>query len=229
MQRNPVHELPSWLWLWLPLLLLLLLTVLFFFSPELAKYWIGAEGGLVELGTPIVLVPAVISGILCLRKYKLLPHGWLAGWLLLITAACVYFAGEELSWGQQLFHWGTPEVMLEINDQQETNIHNISSWFDQKPRLLLELWVLIGGIILPLWRRWKGIVYISDNWRYWFWPSFICLPVAAISILVKEKLVDYWPYDFQIRSSELQEFYFALFLFFYLYSCKRRLSVIAQD
>lgn len=228
MHRNVKHELPSWLWLWLPLLLLLPLAGVLIFAPDLVK-WIGAEEGVVELGTPIILVPAIISGIQCIRMRRLLAHRWLAGWLLLVTAACVYFAGEELSWGQQLFHWGTPEVIQEINDQQETNIHNISSWFDQKPRILLEMWVLIGGIILPLRRHIKHIDYARQDWRYWFWPGIVCFPAALIAILIKmperfENIFGFWPFGIHVRTSELQEFYFALFLMIYLLSCYTRLK-----
>jgi hypothetical protein len=35
--------------------------------------------------------------------------------------------GEEISWGQRVFDWSTPESISELNAQNETNIHNI--WF----------------------------------------------------------------------------------------------------
>jgi hypothetical protein len=35
--------------------------------------------------------------------------------------------GEEISWGQRIFDWRTPEAISELNAQNETNIHNI--WF----------------------------------------------------------------------------------------------------
>jgi hypothetical protein len=42
---------------------------------------------------------------------------------------------EEISWGQWIFFWRSPEVFKEINAQGETNLHNIgplqghSEWF----------------------------------------------------------------------------------------------------
>lgn len=33
--------------------------------------------------------------------------------------------GEEISWGQRIFGWSTPEALAEVNYQQETNIHNL--------------------------------------------------------------------------------------------------------
>ena len=35
--------------------------------------------------------------------------------------------GEEISWGQRIFGFATPETLEKINKQDETNIHNIGS------------------------------------------------------------------------------------------------------
>ena len=35
---------------------------------------------------------------------------------------------EELAWGQVIFGWRTPELMQELNAQNETTLHNIG-WF----------------------------------------------------------------------------------------------------
>jgi len=190
---------------------------------------IGKENNLVELGTVVVLIPGIVVGIKCFLIRNLILNRSLMAWIMLMTAACIYFGGEELSWGQQLFKWETPEKMHAINDQNETNLHNISSWLDQKPRVLLELWILIGGIVLPVWRFSRKIDYSSDNWRYWFWPDHVCLPAAILAILVKvpERLRDFFDYrlfENNVRYSELQEFYIALFLSLYIYSFYVRLK-----
>ena len=44
---------------------------------------------------------------------------------LLLGLFCFFFAMEEISWGQRIFGWGTPDWMGNINSQNETNIHNI--------------------------------------------------------------------------------------------------------
>ena len=38
----------------------------------------------------------------------------------------VFAAGEEISWGQRIFGFATPEFLLPLNQQQEFNVHNIS-------------------------------------------------------------------------------------------------------
>ncbi len=35
------------------------------------------------------------------------------------------FGMEEISWGQRIFSWETPGVLVEFNDQNELNLHNI--------------------------------------------------------------------------------------------------------
>ena len=200
-----------------------------FLSKAFAIYFIDGEHGIVEIGTFAVLLPAIYLGLRCWLRRNRLPRRWIGPWLLLVTLACFYFAGEEVSWGQQFLHWRTPELVGEYNDQGETNLHNVSSWFDQKPRLLLELWVLVGGVAVPVWRRIRGIVFAEQNWHYWFWPARMCVPAALLSYL---SILPEWtrdifklrPFPIETRYSEIQEFYFGLFLCLYLASCWLRLK-----
>ena len=124
--------------------------------------------------------------------------------------------------------------MARINDQGETSLHNISSWLDQKPRGLLLTWVLVGGILYPIWARFRfprGVP--AAAWRAWFWPGYVCLPAAALSVLVR--LPEYarlWfdaapPSWLTFRASEPQEYGFALFLLVYLWSLYLRLRTRA--
>ena len=67
---------------------------------------------------------------------------FLAGFLLVITAsverctflryiyflggiAFVFASGEEISWGQRIFDFETPEILMDLNTQKEFNVHNI--------------------------------------------------------------------------------------------------------
>lgn len=221
---------PLW-WLWFPPLLLIIQVTAYLADRPFYSRWIDGELGLIELGTVLVILPGIVAGFLIWRDRQPLPTTWLSYWCLLVTLGCIYFAGEELSWGQHLLGWQTPEPVQAINDQQETNLHNISSWLDQKPRLLLEIWVIVGGLIIPLWSKIKGSTPSSAaNWRYWFWPSRIVLFTAVLVVLVKlpEKLNDWFdvprPPPLDMRVSETQEFYFGLFLSLYLASIYLRLK-----
>ena len=191
--------------------------------------YIESESGIVENATALILIPAILAGILVLRQHRLLASRLLTLWVAAVTLGCVYFAGEEVSWGQHWFGWQTPELIARLNDQGETSLHNISSWLDQKPRTLLLLWV-VGGIAYPIWARLRSRDGAPESTRQgWFWPRYVCMPAAMLAILVR--LPEYaraWldaslPPWLAFRASEPQEYCFALFLLVYTWSLYLRL------
>lgn len=217
---------PGWLTLGLPVLMLAAIFGVRAFDHSLYRRVFDGELGVVELATPVLAFAAVAYGVALLRRAQP-PRPWLRAWWLAVTLGAFYFGGEELSWGQHLFGWATPEYLQALNDQGETNLHNMSSWLDQKPRMLLELWVLVGGIIMVLVRRGASSEADPRDWRPWFWPARDCLATAIICIAVRipERLkgvFDLETLPLEIRYSEPQELYFALFLLLYLGSLWRR-------
>ncbi len=58
--------------------------------------------------------------------------------------------GEELSWGQRIFGWGTPSFLAEINSQSEINLHNINTQLAQNI-LYFGGWSLLIGF--AFWRE----------------------------------------------------------------------------
>jgi len=224
------YELKSWLWLWLPVVLFILIFGSALISEYVHDTFFAGELGFIELATPLMLVPAIISGFVIFINREKLVTQQLGHWILLVTLACIYIAGEEISWGQQLVGWGTPEWVNEVNDQRETNLHNTSSWFDQKPRVLLEIFVLVGGIFLPIKRKLQGINLPRDSWQYWLYPTMVCLPAAILAIFSRmperiKSLFDMSENIVDIRTSEIQELYFAIFLMIYLLSIRKRLEL----
>ena len=233
-RQRPAAVLPRWLWLWFPPVLLIVIFAVRIVDPAAYRTWIDGELGLIELATPLLSIIGAGYGIALVRDLAREGLSKLLVWGALLTLACIYFAGEELSWGQHLFGWSTPESVARLNDQQETNLHNMSSWLDQKPRLLLEIWVLVGGLILPLvgYREWRR--FAREDLRSWFWPTFDCMPTALLAILVRlpERIKDLAGLEslpYELRYSEPQEYYFALFLLLYLAALDRRVRQAAQD
>ena len=220
---------PRWLWLWFPPLLLIIVFAVKLGWPQYYAQWIESEQGLTELATPAVAIWGFGVGLQVLRQARHIPFVLMRVWVLLVTLGCFYFAGEELSWGQQLFNWQTPTSIDQLNDQHETNLHNMSSWFDQKPRMLLELWVLVGGIYVParnLSRRTSAAV-MNSFWG-WFWPTVVCLPTAILAICIRlpqryKNLAHLQSLPIEIRWSEPQEYYFALFMLLYLLVVRARI------
>lgn len=227
--QRPQPVLPAWLRLWFPPLLVLIIIPAKLVSPVFYQDWINGEQGLIELATPLVAIIGAVFGAMLVKR--ILPtRDWLIiGWTATVMLACVYFAGEEVSWGQQLFHWSTPEAIDQLNHQHETNLHNMSSWFNQKPRALLELWVVIGGILIPVREYKRGSRYAPGGFFFWFWPTMDCLPTAVLAELIRapqryKQLAGIKQLPFEIRWSEPQEYYFALFLALYLMSLYVRMG-----
>jgi hypothetical protein len=69
--------------------------------------------------------------------------------LSLLALAFVFFVafGEEISWGQRIFGWGTPSSLKELNDQGETNLHNLDTG---AVNLLFQFFWLAYGVLIPL-------------------------------------------------------------------------------
>ena len=215
-------------WLWLPLAVAAVLLVLGHAAPAFYGVWIGSESrGVLELSHVLLPLAGLVVALrtLCLPVLRRRP--WLYVWIGVAALACLYIAGEEASWGQHYLGWATPEAWQAVNDQGETNLHNTSSWLDQKPRSLLELGVIVGGIVIPLVALWRPA--IRQAWFGIVLPPLICLPVALLAEFARMterllKLVADGAYLFN-RASEVQELYFFWFILLYLIVLNRRLKV----
>ncbi len=132
-----------------------------------------------------------------------------------------YFALEEISYGQHMFGWGTAETWKELNDQDETNLHNVHSLFDQVPRALLSLGILIGGVLLPLYRHFRDIKLDESSRFYWQWPTLDCITVGLLVVLIRP-ILTVFETD-AINTGETKENLIALFIMLYCISIHSRL------
>ncbi len=126
-------------------------------------------------------------------------------------------AGEEISWGQRVFHIRTPDSMVDLNVQAEMNLHNLAA-VNSVSRLLNTIvpLMILGWVVLclllqrlsPLWHA-----RMSD-WGLPVLPAAI-LPVlmlppviwAAFSWPKKDEIVELtvalaalvWAFDMYLR------------------------------
>ncbi|TNF87991.1 MAG: hypothetical protein JSU67_04485 [Gammaproteobacteria bacterium] len=181
------------------------------------------EAGIIENLTVVFLVVAIgycISSISLSNRLGL--PGLLRAWLFILILGSAYFALEEISYGQHMFGWGTSESWKELNDQDETNLHNVHAIFDQVPRALLTLAILVGGVVLPLYRHFRGIELSQDSRFYWQWPTMDCVTIGLLVILIRPALS---VVDFEfINTGETKENLFALFIMLYCVSIQFRLK-----
>ncbi len=240
-----MKDLPSIVSIGFPIGSLLFCTVIAMIDTAVYERYISMhESGYLEYSTVIFLFPAVIAAIWIFFHREYLPARWLGGWALLLGLGSLYFLGEEVSWGQHIFGWATPDWWTAVNDQGETNIHNTSGLFDQTPRFFLTCGTIVA-IFAPLllWKRrkqWNP----STSWQEWFWPTMACIPAAVIAALVgipqkfyrfygeeKEEHIWAWFDSLFLRGnhSELKEHFLALFIFVYVGSFFYRYRQIIRE
>ncbi|SDS37592.1 hypothetical protein SAMN04515667_2035 [Formosa sp. Hel1_31_208] len=118
--------------------ILLIIPITYILIYNLRADYIGAfveEDGFVEsIGALAFLMSSVVFTYLFFLKesdsqYKF--FGKSTKWNIYFGLLGILFFmafGEEISWGQRIFGWNTPERFSDINAQKETNLHNLW-WF----------------------------------------------------------------------------------------------------
>jgi len=192
------------------------------------------EGGIEWLGVICLLVGAWYGARMLMGYRSALPRKWLVWWFGLASVGMVVLAGEEMSWGQHLGLWDredVPEAFREINDQNETNIHNIvgiGNTIDRGTTNLVVIGTFFAFVILPIIQRSKGKLMPPEDPGYWFWPTRAGF-WAGIGVLVIPfpKRIYEWTTgetgSFDWRHSEIHEFYIALLMMTYMISAHHRL------
>lgn len=203
--------------------LLVILFPLVWYAIVGSDWLLKGEAGIIENMTVLFLVVAIGFNISSLaRSRRLALSGFLNTWLFMLIIGAAYFALEEISYGQHMFGWGTGETWKELNDQEETNLHNVHALFDQVPRALLTLGILIGGVILPLYRHFRDIRLDESSRFYWQWPTLDCVTIGLLVILIRPILSVFETEA--INTGEMKENLFALFILLYCVSLHSRLG-----
>ena len=245
------NELNPIIWFFFPLFILFLILLFknLYFIFDQSKFLINffqSEDGAVEITTFMLLIISIFISIFTLVKIKKkLKTKKEFFFLFIFLIGLIYFAGEEVSWGQHYFHWDTSNFFLLFNSQKETNIHNISSWFNEKPKTLLLLFIFFGGIIYPFFiKNSNNLLNEETQFTDWIFPTFCCFPssIVCLFLYLLNKLykllcygnpgVDLWescnfiPDFLYFRTSEIIELYISIFFLIYILSINARLKKI---
>lgn len=208
-----VARVHPFLWWGIPLLLMISQILCEILLPNAVKPAFFSEEGPHEKFQALI---AFFAFIYAVRLLCVVKGVWLKIWFGIAAFGTLYIAGEEISWGQTYLHWMTPESWGMINDQDETNLHNTSDWLDQKPKILLEIGVLVGGIIIPALARWKpeklplkfAIIYPS-------WQTSVSAGIA-LSLKIIDTIQDRVDAHLFWRISEVLEIFVYYFVLIYL-------------
>lgn len=216
--------LPKIWWLYVPLMAALVQIILEISLASRLMTLSYSEDGPHEFLQFLVILSAFIVAVFTLFKMELKKDPYLFAYISLAAVCCFYVAGEEISWGQHIMDWSTPDYWANLNDQGETNLHNTSSWLDQKPRLILLIGIVTGGLIIPLLRLYKpGLVpkrfEIIYPPAYLALIAFLCLAVQ-IGDDIDSALTNI---SLFARASEVEELFMFYFVLLYLIVMKRRI------
>ena len=172
------------------------------------------EDGVFESLTPILMFAAILLiglAIPKLRKDSQFFEIRNLVTIIFLFLILVFFlnAMEEISWGQRIIGWETPQA-FEGNVQEETNLHN---YFNQYYLLFYRLLVFFPIVIfVAIWLEVQER-YLNFNRLVLPHPSMIGLSllIGVVSLV--------W-----FKSQELLEEMFAVFFIFYsfrIYNCFR--------
>jgi len=112
------------------------------------------EDGIIESVQIGALVGLAIVGAAIAHRLLTRRRMVLGSLYFLAAAAAVFIFGEEISWGQRLLGWATPADLAVLNQQGETNIHNIGQTL--RALNLVMMSVALAAAVLPgvwLWGR----------------------------------------------------------------------------
>lgn len=141
---------------------LLFATILLFTFLFRSVYAYYKEDGILENVTVLMAFAAGFILLYVAIQYKFTIRGLFA---FALAASVLLFALEEISWGQRIFGWETTALMLEVNIQQENNLHNLfNKYFDIG-------YVLLTGLLASLF-------FFRDQWisffsKYWQTRVFV--------------------------------------------------------
>lgn len=184
--------------LWISTIVGLFLHIRFLFNPEPVYESIDEKVSTIALGLALLLV--LFAMLFAVRIYSpKIGKTKLFAFLGFLSVALIFVIGEEISWGQRIFNWETPETIKAYNYQDETNLHNFIN--------------PILPLIYPLFGMTAFLIMLA----YWFFPAvgrsyFIAFIVPSPSFFV---LFFFMAASSFMGQGELFESLFSLFCLLY--------------
>ena len=183
-EREGVPAKPATFALWIPIVGGLLTLVLI--VHRAAYYWFLDEDhvaewtqfGFVLAGSGLATMATLLH--VKRREYKM------AILLGLVALALFAISGEEISWGQRVFNFGTPADLAGVNAQGEFNVHDITSGGLPIEDIFkfLEMAVAAVGFILSVLVRFQPRILTGRRWSAWSPPLFLA-PAFLVAFLYR--------------------------------------------
>ena len=173
--------------------------------------------------------------------------------LVLLGMVMLFGAGEEISWGQRIFGFATPEEINKLNVQHEFNIHNLvifngkymngelktglSRFFEMD--MLFKIFTIFFGLVLPFCvYHFKFIASLTKKFKIpvppisigiFFAISWIGLKLSLAAIPLEKNTTNYW--RIYMAGPEIAEFvsaYIMAVVSLYFYN-NRNKNIMGKD
>jgi hypothetical protein len=143
--------------------------------------WFTDEDRFAENLQVVIWALTFLLGFIVMRRIWNAGYKSVALLYLLLNIGIFFLIGEEVSWGQRIFGWETPESMMAMNKQKETNLHNIHGVGDT----FKWIHVIIGfyGTFLPLIARQTQALARHRKVLSMLVPHYVLLPYFAAALL----------------------------------------------
>lgn len=142
--------------------------------------WFQGEDKVIEW---ITFFGFLTAGVLALRFFRYWPVMPPSTRIFFIGLGLFFVicAGEEISWGQRLLGFETPEALADINTQNEFNVHNIE--FEHfHPKDVVSWSLKLWGLFIPL-----GLLVVRGHFA---WLRSILSPAAMIPCYAIPELIN---------------------------------------
>lgn len=149
-------------------------------SKDLFKILLDEDALFESLQVLLLIIAAILCLILSLKLRKegrqLLSVLYLIG-----SVGLIFVVGEEISWGQRIFGWTTPESWDAQNRQGETTVHNLYG-INQIFRWGQFLVALLGVVVPVVIYRSVSRENFVRNWSY-FVPHVTLVPYFIVPLV----------------------------------------------
>ena len=182
--REGLATKPAAIAFWIPIVGGLLTLVLI--AHRAAYYWFLDEDhvaewtqfGMVLAGSGIAVLATLLH--IKRREYKM------AVLLALVALALFVISGEEISWGQRVFNFGTPADLKGVNAQGEFNVHDITSGGLPIEDIFkfVEMAIALVGFLLSVLVRFQPRILTGKRWSAWSPPLFLA-PAFLVAFLYR--------------------------------------------
>ena len=190
------------------LIITVVIGIYFFYTnKDFYDYLVQEDGFFENLTSIFLFLSSFYLFYFFISNIKLKSIWWKMGIIIMIIGL-FFGAGEEISWGQRIFHIESSKFFNENNSQKETNLHNMIVDGVKLNKLifsnLLSIIFSIYFLILPiLWRKNNFIkktinqfgIPIANNYQVIIFMISSLIIILSIS---NERKWEIWEYTFAL-------------------------------